>query len=371
MDEELNLIARVVEKFLSIEGSNILSRISRSSAELSDLFTKDRASLRSYMNDGDMRSAYIAHYLLTNAYKVMHCIVEAERTIGIGNASSLNILDLGCGPGTALLATASYFKNRGNSLRLFGVDNDSTILSDAKKLVGMIAPDAKFDSTSGDISKVKIASLVGKNKFDIIIAANVINEIGYDDRSLGIVTSIMKDCLLDDGVLILIDPALKTSSRGLMWLRDRIVESKIADLISPCVHARPCPMLAANERDWCHFYLEWKRPQLIAKLDDLVGTDHRHLKMSYLILAKMGAMPQREDRSCCRAVSSPLVSNGKIELFTCTSCGELKKIRRLNKNRSPQNEIFSNLSRGDLVEVEGDGEVKKDTKVKAVERWQG
>jgi ribosomal protein RSM22 (predicted rRNA methylase) len=330
---------------------------------MSNSFTRDRARLSSdYFADEDSRYAYIALFLLTNAKKVCHLLEQHQDLFP--KSKTINILDIGAGPGTALLAASSFLaKTRPDlGVRFVAVDSSSTMFKTAKELAKNILPENhEIDWVVGDMSKLR--KTLGDLKFDLAIAANSLNEIPQDMRA-----RVCSQALNASDNMIIVDPALKNTSRKLMALRDKLLTEEGALVLAPCTHQHDCHMLKANERDWCHFYIEWKRPRLIEMIDHATGLDHRYLKLSYLALSK--AEHPALSASWC-VVSSPLSSKGKVELVLCGN-GALKRIRRLNRNASSENEGFARARRGDLVTFEDKdrpGEIRAHDKFKILKSF--
>jgi hypothetical protein len=108
-----------------------------------------------------------------------------------------------------------------------------------------------------------------------------------------------------------------------------------------------------NPKDWCHEDRPWDPPEIIAEIDSRIGLRKDSLKFSYVVLRK-------DDRTLAdtcgpgsfRVVSEPLVSKGKRELYLCGREGRRLAVR-LDKDAAPGNEAFAQLSRGDVVRIQG------------------
>jgi ribosomal protein RSM22 (predicted rRNA methylase) len=342
------------------------------SLRISDLFTRSRCDIGGdYFDRCELRAAYLAHFTLTNAWKVYRCLREADSAIGIKDR--YNILDLGCGSGGAAIAAASFLKGKNHKaiLDISLVDKNKHILRDASFI---------FDDLAFDNTKIRLGCLdalaaprakhTTKDKYDLILLSNTLNELGSENQEK-FLTRLLSDDLADDGIIIIIDPALKGTSRRLAELRNFATDRLGACVLSPCLHQKPCPMLAKNARDWCHFYIEWERPELIRMMDEMVGTDHTYLKMSYLVMGHMASQPYVPGSGGVvgRAVSSPLLTKGKIEISVCTEGGELVRLARQNKDESGENSDFATSKRGDVVACDGALKIKKDNSYKIIEQW--
>ncbi|MBT3182669.1 MAG: hypothetical protein HN337_09225 [Deltaproteobacteria bacterium] len=346
---------------LDASGSDLLAMAAK---KLSDHFTHSRGSRPAdYLSDPSNRASYIAHFTLTNAAKVFHCF---EQLPTVSDASPLKILDIGSGAGASPLAATNFF--RGAPLEIQALDKNGAILKDAASIFELCRREKDLlDTRRVEINSRTLNREVGAEKFNIVTIVNFFNELEDKEEPFRICSTLIEGCLNENGYLIIIDPALKETTRPLMHLRDRLLDECDIHVHAPCIHQKPCPMLQSNDRDWCHFYIEWNRPRLIEEMDELVGTDHTYLKMGYLILKKGSAASVQKGAS--RVVSSPLISKGKKELMLCNESGELIKMRRLDRNRSELNSYFDAVKRGDLIGCNCSDNLEKNSPFKMIRRW--
>jgi ribosomal protein RSM22 (predicted rRNA methylase) len=191
--------------------------------------------------------------------------------------------------------------------------------------------------------------------FDLIILSNVMNELfPFDEnrieRRIGIVKRIFDRLLAGNGSGIIIEPALRETSRELLAVRDGLV-AKGLRVYTPCLTARNCPALA-NPRDWCHEDVPWDPPALIKEIDKLTGLRKDSLKFSYVVLRKDDrSFADLFGRHAFRVVSEPLVTKGKLEFYICGAQGR-KLVTRLDKDRTAANQFFEVLKRGAIVGFE-------------------
>src|SRR5688572_15529741 len=80
--------------------------------------------------------------------------------------------------------------------------------------------------------------------------------------------------LSEAGVVVITEPALKRPTRDLMAVRDHLLGSGDLTVLAPCLHDQICPMLAATNNDWCHFYVDWEEPEYLKALDRLVKNEN-------------------------------------------------------------------------------------------------
>lgn len=301
---------------------------------LSTAFTEGRAELpRNYFNKKEFRSGFLLYFFLPTFVKVWKCL---EQTPAHLKGRSLKILDLGCGPGTASLACSAFFKDQ--PLEIFGYEQNVNIRRDAIGLWKKLAlPHHRFHFTQHPIPNDRI---------DIAIASYFFTEIPFGEQ-----IKWARKILDKSKFFIIVEPALQKDTRQLMTLRDQILKEGLAQVLAPCLHQQNCPMFAANKRDWCHFYIDWKCPQIIRQADELIGNKHDYLKMAYMIFSRQLSAVSCQQKTSWRVVSSPLISKGKKEFILCGSNGRLEKIGRLNRDKKPGQD-FDQIQRGDILEGE-------------------
>lgn len=331
-----------------------LNFFAQGAGALSLSFTAGRKTLPlNYLNRPEYRAGYILYFTVTNYLKALFCLGEIDANNRFG--TDVNVLDIGTGPGTALLACLDHFKK---GFSLTGIDQNKHILRDASQLTKTYA-NASIRTISDQISSKNARRILGSKRYDIVFFSNILGEIKSAEEQLALVETIYKDHLTQNGAIIIIEPALQKTTRALMCLRDRLCTDLDCNILSPCLHNAPCPMLLANHRDWCHMYLEWERPRLIEKIDQLIGNRKDYLKFSYLIMSPF-ALRAPLTRTAWRVVSSPLRSNGKAELLICNAQG-LIRLARLDRDKSQANRVFDDLQRGNLMEYNGPTRLTKDS----------
>ena len=158
----------------------------------------------------------------------------------------------------------------------------------------------------------------------------------------------------DDGAVILIEPALRETSRALHRLRDQILEEGAATVFAPCTRRiAPCPALA-DPRDWCHEDRPLPLPPRAAELASATGLRDSGMKFSYLVLRRRPdpLVPEAAGRVALRLVSDPRKLKGRRE---CVGCGEggWVQLRLLSRHRSPATRSLERARRGDVLVVPG------------------
>ncbi|OGW39077.1 MAG: hypothetical protein A2010_11665 [Nitrospirae bacterium GWD2_57_9] len=340
--------------------SNEMRILADNVLRLSKLLTRDRESLPSqYLKDPDLRLAYLRYYLPSNMKKVHLALSDLSlHPEFLLSKPRLRVLDLGAGPGTALLGLLAFFAQRAQrpSLTCVAVDRVMENLRIAEDLFNSYRTNKKLDATLKTIrGDVESADYASEDPFDLIIFSNVLNELfPFDEdriaRRVAIVMTTIGLNLAKDGSCIIVEPALRDTSRELLEVRDGLV-AQGAYVFSPCLMSSRCPA-SDNPRDWCHEDIPWEPPALIKEIDKLTGLRKDSLKFSYLVLRKdNNSLSDMFGPDAFRVVSEPLITKGKIEFFLCGMRGR-KLVTRLDKDRSPLNIHFDKLTRGAIVSFE-------------------
>ncbi len=205
---------------------------------------------------------------------------------------------------------------------------------------------------------------------NLIVLGHVLNELSASQQQV-----LVRDLLArlpQDGALIIVEPALRQTSRAVHQLRDWILQHKLARVFAPCVRdCVPCPALADAD-DWCHEDRPTSLPPRTSKLAAATGLRAHGLKFAYLTLRPNGRPnglpsvlsgelgPERGGQSnqqwhaaassmhLLRVVSHLQNSKGKR---VCMVCGQLGRhpLRLLKRHRSADNGAFERVRRGDLL----------------------
>ena len=369
-----------------------LNTLAANVARLSNLLTRERDTLPlPYLKDKGLREAYILYYLPANMYKIHVPLRELSlHPAGIFRKERLRVLDLGSGPGTAILGVMGFFSASAwadkPSLEFTAVDPIEENLRDAEKLFQSFKDDTLVGASLLTIkSGIGMMKSLPKGPFDMIILSNVLSEVFHpvrhpelvsgsqtmpgqeipkqvrDDREAGktgrldyrlnLLKSLINRSLAEDGSCIIIEPALRATSRELLEVRDGLLREGL-HIYSPCLMNDPCPALI-NPKDWCHEDIPWEPPPLVREIDKLTGLRKDSLKFSWLIIRKDTlSLSDIFGNNPFRVVSEPLISKGKIEYYLCGAGGRRLAVR-LDKDKSTLNEPFSSLKRGNIVSFQG------------------
>jgi len=282
---------------------------------------------RNYLADAELRQEYARDIAPRTGAALAKILTEAYA----GVTAPRRALDLGAWTGAA----SSSVRSRFPEVEVVGVDKVAA--------PGLIRAD------------LAVALPPVEGRFDLIVAAHLLNEL-YVDRpeaeQIALrarrVRAWAEALLAPGGTIILVEPALRETSRALLAVRDALLGG-VLDIVAPCFWRGPCPALA-NARDWCH--------------DAAPVPSRARVDFSYLVLRDR----PRTEISRYRVVSDPLPEKGRLKLYGCGPTGRHPFVR-LDRQASPANPDFGVLKRGDTAEIHsaepaGDGlRVVETTKV--------
>ena len=260
------------------------------------------------------------------------------------------ILDLGAGPAPAALAALDAFG--GDAL---AVDASKAALHEARSLGVARTRECNLPAGATDLD----------GQFDLIVGANFLVELQGDNA--GFLERLCARVLAPEGVVVLIEPALRETGRALLELRDKLLAGPTFRALAPCYTQKPCPALV-NARDWCTAERRWLPPPYFTQLANATGlrADER-LSYAPLVLARRAPAI---DPEIWRVVGVPPLEKGKRRLFVCSDQGRLPAVR-LERDVAEANAAFAELQRGDsarLTNLEQRGDGLRVGRESAVER---
>lgn len=311
-----------------------LRRVAAGVRRLSLGLTRERSLAGArYMDDPALLGAYLLFYWPVSYAQARAVLTELPGSPGA-------TLDLGAGPGPMAFAAL----DAGASTAV-AADRSAGALELARAL----AREADESLTTRPWSPERP---LPPGDFDLIVMGHVLNELyGGDVTARVALISRALERLRPRGTLLVIEPALRDTSRALLQVRDVLV-ARDHSVRAPCLFRGACPALL-RPADWCHAERAWSEPPLVAAVARAAGLHKETLKMSYLLVAPSGEpWPERDPRRLFRIVSEPLAGKGRARLMACGPEGRLG-LALQDKHRGDGNAAFSTLARGDVVALSG------------------
>jgi len=226
------------------------------------------------------------------------------------------VLDLGAGTGAAGRAVRAHFAA---DVELLAVDKTAG--------PGIVVADVLHGARPTGVS----------GRFDLIVAAHLLNELDQHldlDGKARLVAGWCSNLLEPNGMCIVIEPALRETSRTLLGVRDRLLGKGLC-VAAPCFFRGACPALQ-RERDWCHDSAE------------VLVAGRSRVDFSYLVLLR-SALGEVDPRRY-RVVSDPIKDKGRLRLFVCGVTGR-HQLTRLDRDRQSGNQALDEARRGEVLMV--------------------
>jgi SAM-dependent methyltransferase len=237
---------------------------------------------------------------------VLDELTAARAPAGFLAGERLAVLDVGAGCGAMTLGLLVHLAARGwgGELTLTLVDHDSDALAIGAAAIAQVAA-ALGVRCAISARDVDVTGGLPRGPFDLIVAGTIVNELA---AGTALVTAMMA-ALAPRGVAIVIEPALRITTRGLHAVRDALITAGTATVLAPCARrAAPCPALA-DERDWCHDHRPAELPPRTRQLATVTGLRDGEAKLAFLALARPDDAPPPID--AWRVVDDPHAPEGQ------------------------------------------------------------
>jgi ribosomal protein RSM22 (predicted rRNA methylase) len=357
------LLSRILEA-IEPEQSDVGTAV----AELSRLFTKEREALgTAYFDDPPLARAYLTYFFPVNLSKIQVLLDELPEDWHKAEGNRpLRVLDLGTGPGTGALAVFDWLNQHDRDwltqLTVVAVDASADALRQARRVWDTYArhghiSDARLILHEGDLARPTSGwrdHAAQSGPYDLIIVANCLNELfGRARHSLNEKSGLTRELLgllAPHGTLMLLEPALRETSRALHQVRDLLLVEKRCTVYSPCLHDGNCPALA-NPKDWCHEERAWETPASIQRIDHQLGLIKDALKFSYLLLRTDGRTIVERNPHTFRMVSELRKLKGDTRAWLCNELGRCE-VGRLDRAETDVNLGWDECQRGTIVRIE-------------------
>lgn len=342
-----------------------LERLAKQVVELSDLYTVQRSQA---LSEAGLRSHLLAktfYYLLSDAPKPALVLAELHRRYGVLRPwlklQPFRFIDLGAGVGaTALGVLLALDATLLSSVQILGVDQDEsalrlwrTIVQQAGRIAGL-----RIEARTLVHDLQQPCDLISPGNFDMVIAQSVLNELQWPEgnetgqRLEQQVRWVQR--WAEAGMISLIEPALKETTRPLHQVRDRLLQQDRFHVLAPCPHQQCCPMLI-DKRHWCHEIRTLPPTPQVHAVQELTQRRDERTKYSFLVLTTASHPAGSAIQQLTgRIVSDTLISKGKTERWICTHEGQLVQLRLLDRQRSDENQLFLEASRGAIIRVTGE-----------------
>jgi SAM-dependent methyltransferase len=265
----------------------------------------------------------------------------------VGKAGRAQLLDLGAGTGPAAAAALDHLALAGLKAEALLCDRSEASLDEARGLITSPLRTEQRDLSRG------AAGLPGEEgRFDLICAANVLSELPGSAADRAAMVRLAAGRLNPGGRLLLLEPALRETGRGLLEVRDLLLgpHAQPLSVYAPCFTQQPCPALE-HPRDWCTAEQPWEPPAYFRSLSKALGLHAAEAPVQFAAVV-LGAEPAPPGVERHRVVGLPPPEKGKKRLFICSAAGRAPLVR-LDRDAAPANSALDTATRGDVLRLTG------------------
>lgn len=335
------------------ESGFTLSQLRKEIQYLRDNFTIRREKhFQNYANDKKSWLAYGVYLFPQTFVKLRIALLEVLNKGFLNRKSSpFRILDLGTGTGAGLFSAISLLSSFVNKIESSGVDRSEIAFEFFKEIQKTFYPEHELNYFKNNfVHFERIPHEIKSKRWNLIIMNYSLGEafFGVDDRKIVDWLKSIISVLEEDGVLLIIEPALRETAERLERLRDFLIDNNLAVIYAPCPHSKPCPLLKEG-RFWCHEVREWMIPETLKEIEKRFNYTLREIKFSFLAMGNK----EYELPSYFRFVTPVTKVKGKYIARVCGYDGELHSVDILKKDINPiKKKILHSARRGDEIDSE-------------------
>lgn len=302
------------------------------------------------------------HYILNELHQGRGWLGSEDA--GGDDGGSFEILDLGSGVGGAAFSAVTYLSEiLSRKVRVQAVDQSKTKLDLLTKLAGAekgLWPQAQFSTRRGDLNRHEAIKHPKGKGWDLILASFSLGEAFYEDdpEQAKVWLTEVCDYLSDDGVMVIVEPALRETSIRLEFLRDHVAGETPYHVWAPCLHEEACPLKPhPKAKRWCHEVRHWRVPETANAINQRMQRPRSigMLKFSFLVVGKKASPVRFDSEERAFRLISPLKETaGKFQMTGCSACGEICDYDLLTRGMKirDKKELLGQVARGDLIQAE-------------------
>ncbi len=206
-----------------------------------------------------------------------------------------DMLDLGCGPGTAMWAAREVWPDIGSVTLL---DSNRELLELGRSLSGGV-PNLQWDAAD-------ISSMERFPAADLVVLSYALGELESPAKVVARAWQAARKAV------VIIEPGTPRNFAVVAKIRAQLIEAG-GHPMAPCPHVNACPMAEAG--DWCHFAVRLERTAEHRRLKS-AALGYEDEKLSYLAFAK-----QPSSTPISRILRHPEIHGGHIRLTLCAADG--------------------------------------------------
>lgn len=306
-------------------GDEALERMMPAVARLSDLFTTERPSqvFPDYFAETELLAAYGVFFLPQSFTRTSLALSQLVGLRGWRPRSACPaILDLGAGPGSCGVAAAYRLQSLGfPEVKLTAVDKSPSALASLEEFAPALLTKACTVRTRvGDAARPESWP---DGRYDLIIAGFVFNEMPQLTPAAQLEwLEALRDRLQPGGAILILEPALRTTSERLQRLSDAVVATGLLHRLGPQLDHHPDPHLVRGEH-WSHEARAWVAPPATAFVNRRLYRDLREVRFSFAAFTDTAPAPL--PAGLARLVSDVQIIKGLLR-FIAVRAGQLEAV---------------------------------------------
>lgn len=282
----------------------------------------------SYMDDPELLRVYLDYYWPVSRAQASHVLKAAP-------SAFLRIIDVGSGPGPVAAALIDS-----GATEAVLVDQSRRALDLALSELPKRCPPASIKTVQADIAVPDPETIPLWGSADCVSFGHSLNELfageaGRIEKRADLLGR-YAEALVPGGFLLVIEPALLSTSRDLLAVRNLLVDRGWT-VSAPCPGRSrlPCPALEAGDSHTCHEEIDWTPPPSVASLARTLNVDKESLKMTWFIFVPPAeASVSGSSGAAGDNGSEGRVSNNGREDVSCAADAEGSEVRERSEDVS-------------------------------------
>ncbi len=273
--------------------------LARASGELTRRYKAADYSAPIMRSEAD-RAAYLAVRLPATYAVNWNVFSEVQRLSPDTNVET--ILDLGAGPGAAVLAAAYVFPG----LRQATLVESDTAWLNLGKRIALQQPHSLLRQARW--IRQDLRAELDCSAHDLVVISYSLGELAAPDAN----ALLRRAWRLATEFLVIVEPGTPRGFAVVHAARSALI-AESAGILAPCPHGEACPMAAAG--DWCHFAQRVPRTSLHRQLKG-AALGFEDEKFSYVVAARRSTAA-----ASSRIVRHPQKRSGHVQITLCTRHG--------------------------------------------------
>jgi ribosomal protein RSM22 (predicted rRNA methylase) len=273
-----------------------LADLQRASERLTERYRSEIRDGGLHLSDDLSARAYLAARMPATYATIRASLASAAELIP--DFKPRNMLDIGAGPGTAVIAANDCWPGIADAEL---IEASPAIRKWGEAFVSRLPLD-NVRWHGGDLASIKPA-----RKFDLVTLGYLLDEL--PQNLIAVLIARLWDATA--GMLIAVEPGTPGGWSRILAVRERLIGLG-AHLAAPCPHALACPLVPP---DWCHFSRRVQRSRMHRRVKsaEVPWEDEKYI---YLAASRIPVLQPQ-----ARVIAPPVLRGGTVTLTLCNRDG--------------------------------------------------